>query len=49
MLGKIIYKMIWLKKIGSYFKLIGIGGMGTRGFGRLEIIETQKGDNNDKS
>lgn len=38
-----------IKKIESYFKLIGIGGMGTRGFGRLEIIETQKGDNNDKS
>lgn len=27
-----------IKKIESYFKLIGIGGMGTRGFGRLEII-----------
>lgn len=27
-----------VKKIKSYFKLLGIGGMGTRGFGRLEII-----------
>jgi len=28
-----------VRKIKDYFKLLGIGGMGTRGFGRLEIIE----------
>jgi len=28
-----------VEKIKPYFKLLGIGGMGTRGFGRLEIIE----------
>jgi len=38
-----------VEKIKLYFKLLGIGGMGTRGFGRLEIIEKQKGDSNDKS
>jgi len=27
-----------VEKIKPYFKLLGIGGMGTRGFGRLEII-----------
>lgn len=40
------------EKIKPYFRLLGIGGMGTRGFGRLEIleiIEKQKGDSNDKS
>lgn len=41
-----------VEKIKRYFRLLGIGGMGTRGFGRLEIleiIEKQKGDSNDKS
>ncbi len=28
---------IEMKDVSSYFKLIGIGGMGTRGFGRVEL------------
>jgi len=30
---------IIIDAVSDYFKYIGIGGMGTRGFGRLEIIQ----------
>jgi len=31
-----------LNAVSSYFKLLGIGGMGTRGFGRIELAIEQK-------
>jgi CRISPR-associated protein Cmr4 len=34
---------IEMKDVSSYFKLLGIGGMGTRGFGRVELLNI---DNN---
>jgi len=37
-----------IESVSSYFKLLGIGGMGTRGFGRLEIVHHDKDDDNDK-
>ncbi len=33
-----------LNNVSPYFKLIGIGGMGTRGFGRLELFFDGKND-----
>jgi len=35
----------------SYLKLLGIGGLGTRGFGRIEVFNdaSEGGDNNEKS
>ena len=32
--------------VSPYFKLLGIGGMGTRGFGRLEILSNKKKNGN---
>jgi len=36
-----------MKAVTPYFKNLGIGGMGTRGFGRLEIIKESSGGVND--
>lgn len=34
---------IEIEDIFPYFKLLGIGGMGTRGFGRIELLNINKG------
>jgi len=34
-----------IEAVAPYFKLLGIGGMGTRGFGRLELINSWGGKN----
>ena len=35
-----------INAVSPYFKLIGIGGMGTRGFGRLKLFPDNPGDTN---
>lgn len=35
-----------IKGVSSYFRLIGMGGMGTRGFGRLELLKNEQNAQN---